>query len=129
VVGVDLTTPDQLSAPNFRFVQADVLSVDREWWIAQVGSRDLVLSDMAPPTTGSKWTDASRSMSLARQAAGIALGLLKEKGRFVCKVFEGEEIKVFKSEVAEGFSNVRLFRPTAVRKGSREVYLVALKRR
>jgi 23S rRNA (uridine2552-2'-O)-methyltransferase len=129
VVGVDLTPPDQFSAPNFRFIQADAFSVDTEWWFAQVGPRDVVLSDMAPQTTGSKWTDASRSMSLARQAAEIALALLKKKGNFVCKVFEGEEIRAFKSEVAEGFINIRLFRPPAVRKRSKEVYLVALKRR
>jgi len=129
VVGVDLYPPEQLSSPYFRFILADALSVDMGWLIAQVGPRDVVLSDMAPQTTGSRWTDTSRSLSLARRAAEIALGLLKKKGHLVCKVFEGEEIQAFKSEVAEHYNNVRLFRPTAVRKGSREVYLVALEKR
>ena len=129
VVGVDLSPPEQLSSPYFRFILADALSVDMGWLIAQVGPRDVVLSDMAPQTTGSRWTDTSRSLSLARRAAEIALGLLKKKGHLICKVFEGEEIQAFKSEVAEGFNNVRIFRPTAVRKRSREVYLVALEKR
>jgi 23S rRNA (uridine2552-2'-O)-methyltransferase len=129
VAGVDLSPPEQLSSPHFRFIQADALSVDMEWLIAQVKPRDVVLSDMSPQTTGNRWTDASRSMTLARRASEIALTLLKKNGHFACKVFEGDEIQHFKSEMAEHFDRIRLFRPGAVRKGSREVYLIGLKRR
>jgi 23S rRNA (uridine2552-2'-O)-methyltransferase len=71
-------------------------------------------------------TDESRSLSLAKRAAEIALMLLKQNGRFVCKVFEGESLNPFKTEISPHFRQVRVFRPKAVRKGSREVYLVGL---
>ena len=60
----------------------------------------------------------------ARKALEIACALLKRNGGFVCKILEGEDIKKFKSEVSGNFSQVRLFRPEATRKRSREVYLV-----
>jgi len=126
VVGIDLTRTDRLSFPNFRFIKGDVLSLDLDRVIREVGPRDVLISDMAPQTTGIRLTDESRSLSLSKRAAEIALVLLKKKGRFVCKVFEGEDLKSFRTEISVHFRQVRVFRPKAVRKGSREVYLVGL---
>jgi 23S rRNA (uridine2552-2'-O)-methyltransferase len=126
VVGIDLTRTDRLSFPNFRFIKGDVLSLDVDRLVREVGPRDTVMSDMAPHTTGIRLTDESRSLSLAKRAAEIALMLLKKNGCFVCKVFEGESLKPFKAEISPHFRQVRVFRPKAVRKGSREVYLVGL---
>ena len=128
VIGVDLTKPNHLAAPNFRFIQADVLTLDTEWLIRETGLVDLVLSDLAPQTTGIRLRDESRSMSLARKASEIALALLKKKGHFVCKIFEGDELGPFRSEVSASFRELRLFRPKATRKRSREVYLIGLNR-
>jgi len=126
VVGIDLTRPDRLSSPNFKFVQADVLTLDIELLGREAGSRDVILSDLAPQTTGIQSTDISSSMSLAKRAYDIALALLKKKGHFVCKAFEGEDLKLFRSEVSTRFNQVRLFRPKATRKGSREIYIIGL---
>jgi 23S rRNA (uridine2552-2'-O)-methyltransferase len=126
VVGIDLTLPDRLSASNFRFIQFDVLALDLDELVRDVGPRDAVISDMAPQTTGIRLTDASRSMSLAERAAEIAIALLKKNGGFVCKVFEGEDLKRFKAGISARFKQTRLFRPHAVRKGSREVYIIGL---
>ncbi len=126
VVGIDLTLPERLSSPNFRFIEHDILTLDTEWLIREVGPMDVVISDLAPQTTGIKVTDASRSMSLARRALGIALVLLKKKGHFVCKVFEGEDIKVFRSGMSTHFRKIQTFRPKSTRKRSREVYMVGL---
>ena len=126
VVGIDLTRTDRLSFPNFKLIKGDVLSLDLDRLVREVGPRDAVMSDLAPQTTGIKLTDESRSMSLAKRAAEIALVLLKKKGHFVCKVFEGEDLKPFRTEISAYFRQMRLFRPKAVRKGSREVYLVGL---
>ncbi len=126
VVGIDLTRTDRLSFPTFRFIEGDVLSLDLDRLVREVGPRDAVISDMAPQTTGVRLTDESRSLSLAKRAAEIALVLLKKKGHFVCKVFEGEDLKPFRTEISEHFRQVRVFRPKAVRKRSREVYLVGL---
>ncbi|MBW1798328.1 MAG: RlmE family RNA methyltransferase [Deltaproteobacteria bacterium] len=126
VVGIDLTRTDRLSFPNFKFIKGDVFSLDLDRLVREVGPRDAVISDMAPQTTGIKLTDESRSMSLAKRAAEIALVLLKKKGHFVCKVFEGEELKPVRSKISAHFRQMRLIRPKAVRKGSRGVYLVGL---
>ena len=65
-------------------------------------------------------------MELAARAEEIALALLKKKGNFVCKVFEGEDLKAFKLKVSRDFQQVRLYRSKATRKRSREVYLVGI---
>jgi 23S rRNA (uridine2552-2'-O)-methyltransferase len=126
VVGIDLNLPERLSAPNFRFIKADVLNIDIEWLTREVEPRDLVMSDLAPQTTGITSTDTSRSMSLATSAFEIALALLRTKGHFVCKFFEGEELKAFRTKAKGHFDQVRHFRPQATRKRSREVYLVGV---
>jgi 23S rRNA (uridine2552-2'-O)-methyltransferase len=126
VVGIDLTRPDRLSSPNFIFIQDDVLTIDSQWLIREVGPKDIVMSDLAPQTTGIRWTDASRSMSLAKKALDIALVLLKEKGHFVCKLFEGDGLKAFRSEIITNFRKTHAFRPRATRKRSKEIYLVGM---
>ena len=126
LVGIDLTLPDRLSSPNFRFIQGDVLTIQIEWLAREISPRDLVMSDLAPQTTGIRLTDVSRSMSLSKRAAEIACALLKEKGHFVCKVFEGEDLISFRSEISTYFRQIRVIRPKAIRKGSKEIYLVGL---
>ena len=124
VVGIDLSKPDHRLSSSFRFIQADVMSLEPQWLTREISPRDVVISDLAPSTTGISATDTSRSITLARKALEIACTLLKRNGSFVCKILEGEDIKGFKAEVSENFSQVRLFRPKATRKRSREVYLV-----
>ncbi len=124
VVGVDLTPLEGFSAANFRFIQADVFTLDPVRLVAEIGPRDVVMSDLAPKTTGSASTDVSRSIGLAKRALELATGLLKKGGHFVCKVFEGEDFGLFRDEVAARFGRAKPFRPPAVRKRSREVYIV-----
>jgi 23S rRNA (uridine2552-2'-O)-methyltransferase len=128
VVGVDLKKPERFSSPRFKFIEADVLSLDVQWLREEVGARELVISDLAPATSGIAVTDTSRSMELARRALEIALAVLKKGGHFLCKVFEGQEVKAFRTELAEHFARVQTLRPSAVRKASREIYLLAMNR-
>jgi len=128
VVGVDLKKPDRFSSPRFRFIQADVLSLDVAWLKEQVGTRELVISDLAPATSGIHITDTSRSIELARRALEVALAVLKKGGHFLCKVFEDPDVKAFRTELAGHFAKVQTLRPSAVRKASREIYLLAMNR-
>ena len=127
VVGVDLREPERVSAPNFRFIKADVITLDLEWLVQEIGLRDTVISDLAPQTTGIKVADTSRSMELAQKAFEISLALVKERGHFLSKVFEGEDLKALRNEVKKRFDQMRLIRPSAVRKGSKEIYLLGLR--
>lgn len=126
IVGVDLKKPERFTSPNFRFILADILELDVKWLADEAGEMDLVISDLAPKTTGIGVADASRSMELSEKALEIALTVLKINGHFLCKIFEGEDLKEFKDRTNSYFKRVQLIRPAAVRKRSREVYLLGL---
>ncbi len=94
--------------------------------MAQLGGPpDLMLSDMAPNTTGHRKTDHLRIIGLVEAAADFAIGVLKPGGTFVAKAFQGGEtagvIKLLKAH----FADVRHIKPKASRTESSEVYLVA----
>jgi 23S rRNA (uridine2552-2'-O)-methyltransferase len=126
VVGVDLQKPERLQSGNFRFIQADVLALDIERLFGEIGYRDAVISDLAPRTTGVAVADVSRSLELAGRALMIALGLLRDKGHFLCKVFEGSGSEELRKEISSRFLQMRIVRPSAVRKASREIYFLGL---
>ena len=126
LIGIDLKKPERFSAPNFRFIKADLLSANVNWIRDEVGPRDIVISDMAPNTSGDRISDTSRSMELAEKAFEISLAVLKDGGHFLCKIFEGGELYDFKKKTSKHFKRVRLIRPSAIRKGSREIYLLGL---
>ena len=126
VIGIDLNEPEQLSFPNFRFIRADVFSLEIQALVLEHGKMNVVMSDLAPRTTGIKIADVSRSIALANQAQDVAFAFLKKKGHFLCKIFEGEDLKSFKTKTGKHFQQVRLYRAQATRKRSREVYLLGL---
>jgi 23S rRNA (uridine2552-2'-O)-methyltransferase len=126
VVGVDLQKPEHLSAPCFRFIKSDVLLLDIHWLKTAVGYQKVILSDMAPKTTGIRPADTSQSLALAEKALEIAVSMLQKDGYFLCKVFEGEGFKAFKEKATDYFKQMRIIRPLAVRKRSREVFLLGL---
>ncbi|MBN1847384.1 MAG: RlmE family RNA methyltransferase [Deltaproteobacteria bacterium] len=127
VVGVDLQRPTRFSAPNFTFIEADILSLETIWLKKEVKGRRAILSDMAPRTTGVRSTDTIQSLALAEKALEIAVALLEKNGSFLCKVFEGEDFKSFRTKVSTHFKDISIMRPSAVRKRSREVFLIGLK--
>ncbi len=128
VIGVDLFRPQKVSAPNFTFIEGDILNLETEQLLKDTGEIDLLLSDMAPKTTGNNITDCARSLELAYKALEIAAKLLRKNRHFLCKVFEGEDFKEFKDHVLIYFEQAKLIRPSAVRKRSREIYLLGVKK-
>ncbi|MBU0483902.1 MAG: RlmE family RNA methyltransferase [Proteobacteria bacterium] len=85
-----------------------------------------VISDMAPHTTGNKWSDQQQSINLSRRALELADMLLTEGGSFYCKVFEGEDFKEFVDNVRKFFKKVQVVKPKSSRKESREVFILGL---
>jgi len=126
VAGIDLFRPERVVSANFIFLLADVFEVDIEWLFNELGPMDAVISDLAPKTTGVRSADAGHSLLLAKKAADISFSILKDGGRFVCKVFEGEDVRSLRSLISSHFKLVRLFRPKATRKRSSEVYIIGL---
>jgi 23S rRNA (uridine2552-2'-O)-methyltransferase len=94
--------------------------------IADVAPYQVVLSDMAPNTTGDKATDQIRSHQLFMRALELATDLLEPGGSFVGKLFMGGEFGVARDALRARFATVRTIRPKAVRDVSSEIYLVGL---
>ncbi|MEW6711367.1 MAG: RlmE family RNA methyltransferase [Candidatus Riflebacteria bacterium] len=86
---------------------------------------DLILSDMAPDTTGVHHADTENSALLVHLALDIAEKLLKPGGSFVAKVFEGAEYKALIDRTRKLFGFVKSFNPKASLNRSREVFMVA----
>ena len=94
----------------------------REWL---GGPADLVLSDMAPSTTGHKATDQIRILALAEIAFEVARATLAPGGGFVVKLFQGGAVGELLAELKRDFAQVRHAKPPASRKDSAELYLIA----
>lgn len=87
---------------------------------------NVVMSDMAPSTTGYKDVDAVRSLELCRAALNIAGEFLAPGGSFICKIFQGEGLKEFTDDVAKFFKKHKVFKPQSCRKASREIYIIGI---
>ena len=90
------------------------------------GSAHVVLSDMAPPTTGHRETDHLRIMDLAEAAYDFAKEVLLPGGSFVCKVFQGGSSKDLLNKLKKDFAKVKHVKPPASRSDSSEMYVVGL---
>ena len=128
VLGIDLK-PVTIQIPSqVETLKVDILTIDRAWIENQDwGNRfDVVLSDMAPATTGNKVIDAERSYQLCQAALNIAQMTLRPGGSFVCKIFQGEEFKKFSDSNRSRFKTHKIFKPQSSRKVSKEIYIIGM---
>jgi 23S rRNA (uridine2552-2'-O)-methyltransferase len=125
VVGVDLLAVDPLAGAEI--IQADFTESDCGARLIELlgGAPDLILSDMAPNTTGHRQTDHLRIIGLIEAAADFAAETLKPGGAFVAKAFQGGETAELIARLKRDFAEVRHVKPKASRAESSEVYLVA----
>ncbi len=89
-------------------------------------SLDLVLSDMAPKATGHRFTDQARSTDLVEKAIFFAQNYLSFKGNFVCKLLGVNNNSSLINKVKKNYEHVKLFKPKASMKDSKEIYLICL---
>lgn len=87
---------------------------------------DVIISDMAPNTSGVSFKDSYLSYELDVQALEVAKKYLKTGGNFIAKIFQGEEVDIFRKELRAAFKKVETYIPDATRQGSKELYLVGL---
>ena len=125
VVGVDLLAIDPI--PGATLIQGDFTDPAMPDRLAEAlgGPADLVLSDMAPNTTGHGATDHLRIIGLAEEALDFALTVLASGGGFVAKVFQGGSERGMLERMKRDFATVRHVKPPASRKGSSELYVLA----
>ena len=126
VVGIDLL-PVAISLPtNVTVYRGDALHLDKGSTDYLRGSYHVVMSDMAPNTTGHKDVDAARSFDLGAAALNLANDLLYPGGSFVCKIFQGSLFKEFSGRVRDSFQQHKIFKPQSSRKASKEIYILGI---
>lgn len=126
VVGIDYLEMDSL--PGVKLFLKDFLDEDAPAALMEAlggHAPDLVLSDMAAPTTGHQQTDHLRTTYLCEVAAAFAIDVLRPGGSFVAKVFRGGTENELLDLLKRNFAQVIHFKPPSSRQESVEMYVVA----
>src|SRR6266404_5106353 len=126
VVAADVLEMEPI--PGVTFFQADLTDAHVPALLKEAlgGPADIVLTDMAAPTTGHRATDHIRTVALVEIALEAALDVLKPGGTFVGKVFQGGSSNELLARLKKAFREVKHVKPPASRQESVELYVVAL---
>ena len=124
IVGIDLLEVKPFKNKNIIILKGDIESTDIMSALP-VKEFDVIISDMAPNTSGIKHADYYKSFELCKSAFKIAEKHLKKGGNFVVKIFQGNEFTQFYKELKKYFSSVKIFKPKSSRGTSAETYIVA----
>jgi 23S rRNA (uridine2552-2'-O)-methyltransferase len=122
VVGIDRDPLPQAIA-GARVLRGDIFTTPDAELLGTLAAFDVVLSDMAPNTTGVRATDQARSAALVEEALARAERLLAPGGAFVAKIFQGPDLEAIRKRLATRFSEVRTVKPEGSRAQSIEIYL------
>jgi len=117
ILGIDLNKP-KVKNDKFEFLKVDIEEFETN------KKFDVVISDIAPSTTGVRDLDGEVSYDLSLNSLKIALKVLKKRGNFLVKVFDSDKTKNLVKLLNKNFSYYRIYKPLASKKSSREVYLI-----
>lgn len=123
LVGCD-RLPLRTQLAGVRVVLGDIMNISAEELKGDLAGFDVVLSDMAPDTTGVRHLDQARSEVLFERALEIACGVLVPGGNFVGKLFQGPDFKRLMEAVRARFSMMKTAKPESSRQISIEQYVV-----
>jgi 23S rRNA (uridine2552-2'-O)-methyltransferase len=126
IVGLDLKKIN-LKLDNAKFYVMNAFDFDPA--ILEGRVINVLLSDMAPNTTGIRNTDQARSFELCQQVINIADKHLTKGGHLVMKIFEGPDVNKLLKELERKFQQTKRLKPEAVRKGSFETYFLGLNKK
>ncbi|MEZ4390831.1 MAG: RlmE family RNA methyltransferase [Polyangiales bacterium] len=127
VFALDLN-PLKVGSPQIEFEQLDLFEAPLDY-LAAKGPFDLVVSDIAPHTTGVREADAASSELLVERCLDVADACLAPGGSFVAKIFVGAGFEAVRARMRGAFETVRVLKPEASRKESVEIFLVGLRRK
>jgi 23S rRNA (uridine2552-2'-O)-methyltransferase len=128
LVGLDRTALDVV-IPGARILIGDVFTIEPAELRGDLGGFDLVLSDMAPDTSGIRSLDQARSEALFARALDVADAVLVAGGAFLGKLFQGPELPDLLKRCRAAYDKVNVVKPKSSRSDSIEQYVVALGRR
>ena len=126
LIAVDLS-PIKLGFPSWvRTIEEDMFKLDFDALLEQTGRPfNLIMSDMASNTTGIRFTDAVRSAALVNAIMDILPMALAPNGKFVAKIFRGQDFDATLHRLRHLFKRVKTFKPKSSRTESKEQYFVA----
>jgi 23S rRNA (uridine2552-2'-O)-methyltransferase len=128
VIGIDLQPIEPLPRSHVSTQVGDIGDELTRQRIVEAcqGQVDVVLSDVAPKLSGVRVRDEAQSEALATCALALGARVLRPGGKFVIKLFTGEAATRVVRELRARFDDVRTTRPEATRKGSSEIYAIAV---
>lgn len=128
VLGVDLEHIEPFEFSNVHTITCDITDSQIAERVKALlpGPADVVVSDVSPNISGIWELDHARQIDLARRSLHIAALLLKPKGNFFVKVFQGDMLDDFLEEVKHHFRFVKLVKPRASRAKSSEIYVLGM---
>jgi 23S rRNA (uridine2552-2'-O)-methyltransferase len=128
VYAIDIKEIQQTFGENVQVLQGDALSLDSAV-LAAHAPYDVVMSDMAPNTSGSKFQDRARSTELFLRALEVAIAHGKPGSHFTAKIFMSGDFKAAEIAVRKAYDVVRTIRPEGTRQVSTEVFVVGMGKR
>jgi len=124
VLGVDLQ-PVKISLPSHvKVIQADIFEVTDEDLKIKGGKADVILSDMAPKTSGIRTTDVQRSFELNKKVLYLANDILCPEGSLLVKAFQGKLFDELCYEFKKMFADIKLCKPKSSRSESVEIFIL-----
>jgi 23S rRNA (uridine2552-2'-O)-methyltransferase len=125
VFAIDIQEISQAFPPHVEVLLGDALSLESEV-LAKHAPYDVVLSDMAPNTSGSKVRDQAQSFELFMKAVEVAKAFGKPGSHFVGKIFMSGDFQEARKAVGAAYERSQVIRPDATRSQSSEVFVVGL---
>lgn len=129
VLGIDLQDLKMNLPENARFIHGDINELDLNQFAEYASNFDVIVSDMAPKTTGIKHLDAERSFQLCDMALFVAEKYLKNSGSIVVKVFQGAPLEKLLKKMRAEYQKVAIVKPKSSRNESVEVFVVGMKKK
>ena len=128
ILGVDLKPIEPFDEDNILTIVADITDPKTVEQIKTLLPKpaDAVISDVSPKISGIWEVDHARQIDLAICSMKISKQILKPKGNFFVKVFEGDMFQDFVDKMKNSFSTVRIVKPKASRAKSSEIYVLGL---
>jgi 23S rRNA (uridine2552-2'-O)-methyltransferase len=126
VVGIDIRDVNKhlSGVKNVRVYQKDIFDIQDLKQLDVDGQFDVVLSDMAPNTTGIKSLDQDRSLSLVESVFGLLPKFLKPGGNFVIKVFDSQHAQNYLKDQKNLFKEFQYLKPKSTRSVSKEFFVI-----
>ena len=125
IIGIDIKEIKPIE--NIIFIKKDIFEDNFINILEKYPSKgiDLIISDVAPTTSGIKFQDYTASLELCNRTLNIALNILNKGGILILKIFQGKDIELFNKQVKKRFLNFNLYKPKSSRTESKEIFIIA----